>query len=304
MSAAAGTLLETITPFSAPSRTTLDTAEWFDRMHANALQSPIDEFRANLVQINVLYLQADARNEYMPILGSLVYLGMVSAAEGYFRSLLRRLILVDPACQHNASSRTVSYGAALHHESDLLPEALLEGLSLASTKNVASELRTLCNISQMGKDGAVPPALAQLFQNFEAICQVRHCGIHRFGKLGSQQALRLGMDLHKPLLEKPLKLTVQHLQDIAEALEALVRAVNSYCFADMLKKTHTAGPTGREKKLYQAAWQLDWAADQERFTLYYDVFASLGGSQPSAPAKDLYDAFMAFVTAYDANRGR
>jgi hypothetical protein len=302
MSAAAGTLLETITPFAAPSRTTLDTTEWFDRTHVNVPQSPIDEFRANLVQINMLYLQADARKEYTAILGSLVYLGMVSAAEGYFRSLLRRLILVDPACQHNASSRTVSYGAALHHESDLLPEALLEGMSLASTKNVASELKTLCNISQMGKDGAVPAALAQLFQNFEAICQVRHCGIHRFGKLGSQQALRLGMDLHKPLLEKPLKLTVQHLQDIAEALEALARAVNSYCFADILKKTHTAGPTGREKKLYQAAWQLDWVEDQERFTFYYDVFASLGGSQPSAPAKDLYDAFMVFVTAYDANR--
>lgn len=177
-------MLETITPFSAPSRTTLDTAEWFDRTHANVLQSPVDEFRANLVQINRLYLQADSRQEYTPILGSLVYLGMVSAAEGYFRSLLRRLILIDPACQHNASSRSVSYGAALHHESDLLPEALLEGLSLASTKNVANELKTLCNISHMGKDGAVPPALAQLFQNFEAICQVRHCGIHRFGKIG------------------------------------------------------------------------------------------------------------------------
>ena len=304
MNASVGTLLETITPFAAPGRTTLDTTEWFDRTHTNVPQSPVDEFRANLVQINRLYLQADSRGEYTPMLGSLVYLGMVSAAEGYFRSLLRRLILVDPACQHNASSRTVSYGAALHHESDLLPEALLEGLSLASKKNVASELKTLCNISQMSKDGGVPNTLEQLFQNFEAICQVRHCGIHRFGKLGSQQALKLGMDQHKPFLEKPLKLTVQHLQDIAEALEALIRAVNSYCFADILKKTHTAGPTGREKKLYQSVWQLDWEADQGRFTSYYDVFASRGGSQPSAPARDLYDALMAFVTEYNANRAR
>lgn len=47
-----------------------------------------------------------------------------------------------------------------------------------------------------------------------------------------------------------------------------------------------------------------WVSFRRKSTLYYDVFASLGGSQPSAPAKDLYDAFMAFVTAYDANRGR
>lgn len=303
MSTADSSLLETITPFSAPSKTTLDTENWFNPNHVAIVQSPVDEFRSNLSQINVLYLRADQRNEYTPMLGSLVYLGMVSAAEGYFRSLLRRLILVDPACRHNASSRTVTYAAAVHHEPELLPEALLEGLSLASTKNVASELKALCNISHMSKEGGVPAALQQLFHNFEAICQVRHCGIHRFGKLGSQQAFRLGMALHKPLLEKPLTLTVQHLQDIAEALDALIRGVNSYCFADILKRTHTAGPTGREKvKLYHEAWQLDWNVDQPRFSGYYEIFASLGGSQPSASSKHLYDAFMDFVKNYDVRK--
>lgn len=303
MSTAVNSLLETITPFSAPGKTKLDTENWFNPAHVTVVQSPVDEFRSNLSQINVLYLQAGQRGEYTPMLGSLVYLGMVSAAEGYFRSLLRRLILVDPACRHNASSRTVTYAAAMHHDPALLPEALLEGLSLASTKNVAGELKTLCNISQMSKDGAVPAALQQLFQNFEAICQVRHCGIHRFGKLGSQQAFRLGMTLHKPLLEKPLALTVQQLQDIAEALDALIRAVNAYCFADILKRTYMAGPTGREKeKLYTDAWQLDWAADQPRFGGYYEIFASIGGSQPSASAKDLYDAFIDFVKTYEAKK--
>jgi hypothetical protein len=300
MSTTVSSLLETITPFPAPAKTRLDTVSWFDRSHATTVQSPVDEFRSNLSQINMLYLQADGRGEYKPVLGSLVYLGMVSAAESYFRSLLRRLILIDPACQHNASGRTVTYGAAVHHAADLLPEALLEGLSLASTKNVAFELKSLCNISHMSKDGGVPAALEQLFYNFEAICQVRHCGIHRFGKLGSQQALRLGMDQHKPLLEKPLALTVQHLQDIAEALEALVRAVNSYCFADILKKTHTAGPTGRDKPLYQAAWELDWVLDEKRFTTYYEIFASFGGSRPSATVREVYDAFIHFVSAYGA----
>ena len=303
LNTASASVMDTITPFSAPTKGKLDTENWFNANHVTTVQSPVDEFRANLAQINVLYLQAHGRGEYTPILGSLVYLGMVSAAEGYFRSLLRRLILVDEACQHNASSRTLTYGAALHHADDLLPEALLEGVSLANTKNVATELKTLCNISQMSKDGSVPAALERLFHNFEAICQVRHCGIHRFGKLGSQQALRLGMDKHKPLLEKPLALTVQQLQEIAEALEALIRAVNSYCFADILKRTHSAGPTGKDKaKLYQEAWQLDWTLDQRRFSEYYDIFASVAGSQQSAPAKTMYDAFLNFVKNYNATK--
>ncbi len=197
----------------------------------------------------------------------------------------------------------MTYGAALHHADDLLPEALLEGVSLANMKNVARELKTLCNISQMSKDGNVPAALERLFHNFEAICQVRHCGIHRFGKLGSQQALSLGMDKHKPLLEKPLALTVLQLQEIAEALEALIRAVNSYCFADILKRTHSAGPTGKEKaKLYQEAWQLDWTLDQKRFSEYYNIFASVAGSQRSAPDQTMYAAFLNFVKNYNATK--
>jgi hypothetical protein len=296
------TLLETLTPFSAPAKTCLDTAAWFDRTHVRTEHSPIDEFLGNLYEINKLYLGADQRGEYTPILGSLVYLGMVSAVEGYFRSLLRRLIIIDPACEENASNRSVSYGAAIHHEEDLLPEALLEGLSLASTKAVASELRSLCNISQMGKDGGVPKTLEQLFENFESICQIRHCGIHRFGKLGSQQALRLGMETHKPLLEKPLKLSVVHMQDIAEALEALVRAVNSYCFSDLIKKTHSASPAGREKeKLYGAVWERDWEADRERFAAYYCIFASNRGPDKSQSVEAAYSAFMAYVKHYDSN---
>jgi hypothetical protein len=294
------TSLDLLTPFSAPPAR-LNTTAWFDAAHVAPKHSPIDEFHSNLSQINQLYLQASQNQQYTPMLGSLVYMGMVSAAEGYFRSLMRGLILIDPACQHKAYGRTVSYAAAVHHELELLPEALWESLSLASTKNVAGELKSLCNISQMGKD-SVPKSLELLFDNFESICQIRHCGIHRFGKLGSQQAFKLGMDDHKPLLEKPLKLTVAHLQDIAEALEALVRAVNSYCFADLLRKTHAAGPTGREQeKLYTETWQRDWGDDGQRFSLYYDLFASRKGVNTSPPAADVYAAFLAYMKDYDAS---
>lgn len=289
-------LLATLTPFSAPAESRLDTSTWFDAHHGSVELSPIDEFLENLYSINRLYLQSEARGEYTSMLGSLVYLGMVSAAEGYFRSLLRRLILVDPACEANASVRMVTYAAAVHHQPDLLPEALLEGVSLASTKTVVSELRALCNLSPF------PPSLEKLFENFEDICQVRHCGIHRFGKLGSQQALRLGMDKHKPLLEKPLSLTVIHLQDIAEALEALLRAVNSYCFSDMLKRTHTASPAGKDKKtLYSISWQRDWDADETRFRKFYSIFASVRPAAPSASAEEIYQAFMSYIRVTETN---
>ena len=309
MTPAEESLLGALTPSGTPSTSKLNTAAWFDSGHVATVCSPIDEFVANLYGINRLYLQADSRGEYTPILGSLVYLGMVSAAESYFRSLLRRLIIADPVCQSNASSRPLTYGAAVHHEQSLLPEALFEGVSMASTKNVAYELKSLCGVTQMTKDGGVPTHLNLLFDNFESICQIRHCGIHRFGKLGSQQALRLGIGAHIPLLEKPLKLSVSHLQDVAEALEALILGVNSYCFADIIKRTHAAGPGGREKvQTYSELWQIAFAADRDRFNLYYEIFAATNGLLKSASIEVVYDAFIAFIKKYDANspssRGR
>jgi hypothetical protein len=297
-------LLSTITPFAAPTRARLETTSWFDSAHAHVEHSPIDEFLENLYSINRLYLQAESSGTYMPILGSLVFLGMVSAAEGYFRSILRRLILTDPLCASNAASRTVSYAAAVHHQPDLLPEALLEGVSLASAKSLVNEFKTLCSVSLAG-GGGVPTSLESLFQNFEDICQVRHCGIHRFGKLGSQQALRLGLDSHVPLLEKPLKLSPAHLQDIAEALEALIKAVNSYTFFDMLKRSFNASPAGPDKiALYQKSWSLDWDTDEIRFTRFHSIFASVRPTAPSAPVENAYEAFLAYIRATEAKRAR
>ena len=142
-------ILAEITPFAAPLGSGLDTASWFDAAHAPQELSPIDEFRANFAEINTLYLQAHLRGDYNSTLGGLVYLGMVSAVEGFFRSLLRYLILTDEMCAENASGKTVSYAAAVHHRPELLPEALLEGVSFASTKNLKSELNSLCNITQI-----------------------------------------------------------------------------------------------------------------------------------------------------------
>ena len=282
--------LDNLTPFSAPSAR-MDFASWFDSAHNFASRSPIDEFLENVHAINQLYLQAEDRNEYKTMLGSLVFLGLMSAAEGYFRSLLRRLILVDEVCKANASPRSVTYGAAIHHSSELLPEALLEAISFASSKAVKKELNDLCGIS-------IPAELESLLDVFDKICQIRHCGIHRFGKLGSQQAFQL--DIDNSLLEKPLKLSVAQLQDIAEALEAVVRGVNSHAFADVVKRSHRNSPAGRERKLkYARSWELNFDADRDRFVQYYSIFASTLGSNRSQSIESVYQSFMEFVRRYD-----
>lgn len=288
--------LEAITPFQAPIAGRLPVERWFNTAAVPTVLSPIDEFSANLFEINKIYLQASRNGAYTPTMGSLVYLGLVSAVESYFRSLIRRLIRADPLCGQLAGSFQLSYAAALHHHEDMLPEALLESTSLASRRNVAEQLRALCSITGMGRNGAVPARLTGLFENFEVICQVRHCGIHRFGKLGSDQAFNLKIDSPADFLEKPLELDVTQLQEVAEAVEALIRGVNSHCFSDVIKRSFSKGPLGGESRpVYSYTWVGSYDDDRVEFEKYYSIFAASTGAVASPSPEVVYEAFRLFM---------
>lgn len=66
MSKSVISLLETITPFPAPTATRLDTVKWFDAAHVPMVESPIDEFRRNIAEINKLYLRAERKRTANP----------------------------------------------------------------------------------------------------------------------------------------------------------------------------------------------------------------------------------------------
>ncbi len=296
-------LIDAITP-SEGWKKNFDTTKWFDPAHEHSDDSPIDEFIRN--QREIVKLLTSGETVYNATLGSLIYLGLVSAAESYVRSLLRRLILVDEVCMRLAESREIPYSAALHHSKNLMPEAIFEGTSFASARNVATELRALCAISGMSPDH-FPVALDDILQAYDDICQIRHCGVHRFGKLGSRQAMKLGIQTHKFLLEKPLNLKVDDLLAVAETLLALVTGINNYCFADVIKRSYThsnAGGAAKDKIEYLCSWKLKYKQDRSRFHSYYNVFRCTQNPHLSQPLKETYDEFVIFAQEYDAERAK
>ncbi|MGS0758993.1 hypothetical protein ACVBEH_32050, partial [Roseateles sp. GG27B] len=64
--------------------------------------------------------------EVVPELGRLILVGYASAVEGYMRSLIRKLVYSDPYTRLLCAPMQLSYAAALHHRSAMLPDALLE----------------------------------------------------------------------------------------------------------------------------------------------------------------------------------
>ncbi len=250
---------------------TLSTATLFDVAHVESNESAIDQYLARLASINQLAPDPTAFNSLQ---AQLILLGVVAAVESYFRTLLRRLITLDPECQKCAEDQAVTFGAAMHLPKRMMPEALLERVTFVSEASLIDAIRQF-----VGVKGNLPPDLQATFRDYAIVCHLRHCAVHRFGKLGVKNAIFLGLAAHKPSLEKPLLLTYPALQNAIAIATGVVKTTNNYLFNEVLSR------------LPPATWTSTWAKDRRSFMPYYGLFADTVSSTKAAPPRDVYVLF-------------
>lgn len=260
----------------------LSTQGMFDASYVEDTSSPIDKFIDNTNKLNLIYLNA---TNITPELGALVVLGYMSAVEGYMRAMVRGLVNIDEYVRFLAEPRHVTFGAALHHDETLLPEALVETESFASEDGILRIVREL-----FGLKGHVPQELEVPLSEYKKICEIRHCCVHRFGKLGTKNAISLGLFDHKAFLEKPLMLNRAALEQVAESLRTFVKSLNNFMFQKILDRT-VSNKDDKGRPMYAVTWTWDLRRDRARFKKYYDLFASMKDSRPSAAMKTVYESF-------------
>jgi hypothetical protein len=179
------------------------TENFFDLTFNESNQSPIDNFLEKIDEFNILIGHlcnpSTLLSEKIKITNyNLILLGQISGVESYIREIFRKLILIDKHSFSACSSLMLTFTAANNYEKEILPEALMELYSFASKKNITEALKNLLDIK-----GNLTINLENILIEFEKICQLRHCMIHRFGKLGSNNALKLGIEKNKQLFAKP-----------------------------------------------------------------------------------------------------
>jgi hypothetical protein len=262
----------------------VDTALLFNRDHAEEDCSPIDQFIENANGLNLIFINS-IDNSPVGEVGRLVLLGYMSAVESYFRALFRGLINVDEYACRKVESLDVSYGAALHHKPEILAEALFEEHSFSSSYGVKEGIR---NFS--GFKGDFPNDVKSALEDYKKICEIRHCCVHRFGKLGAKNAIRLGLNDHRRILEKPLLLSEEAVEDISEVLRNIVKTINNFLFRHVIERTaENKIEKETNRKFYSEDWYWNYTKDRKRFLKYYNLFKSRKDSRPSAPAKAVYD---------------
>jgi hypothetical protein len=229
---------------------------------------------------------------------AMVVLGYMSAIESYFRALVRGLIHIDHHVQKLAEPMTVSFAAALHHTRALLPEALIEDMSFAGAKSVQLMLKEIIGIK-----GNLPVELDAVLAEFKKICEIRHCCVHRFGRLGAKNAQVLGMAEHSANLENAFAPTFDDLLTIADILRTFVKTINNFVFQSVVERLSD----DQSRKLGIACpwvWSWNYERDRERFAGYYVLFASKIDSPPSAGEDVIYESLKVACQERRANGRR
>lgn len=269
-----------------PTDFDLDTRTLFDQQHDDSLVSPIDQFFQNTRGLTRLWTGDGADFASRPEVGILLLLGYVSAVESYMRAMIRRVVAIDCFSQFHCEKQQLSYAAAIHHHrTAMLPEALLEESVFNGKKEVLNGLTKFLNIKlEQNNSGAFA-----LLSKFDDVCELRHCCVHRFGKLGTKNAIALGLQGHKEFIEKPVRLTVANIDVIADLLVTLVRSLNNDVFRLILERSATSRLPGQGS--LGIGWSWNKHRDRRTYQSYYSIFASTSDAQPSPEAGELYDRF-------------
>lgn len=243
----------------------IQTVSCFDSTYVENSHSPLDNCLIKIEQLNVIHTQALAlyhqpNDSKMITVYNLVLLGYISAIESYIREIIRKTINLDKFSNLFCEAEEITYGAALTCSVELLPEVLLENASFASKENISKAFK-----QYLGLKGHQPNELLTTLEEFETICHLRHCIVHRFGKLGSKNAIKFGLDNHKELIEKPLKLDVNLVYELSMICTNTALVINKFLFNKTLERT-----AQKENNI----WSWDLRKDKKLFKQYYDLFKS------------------------------
>ncbi len=247
----------------ATTVTSFATISCFDDTYLEPNNSPIDNCLEKIKQLNLIHTQYTSiptSTPNIPTIYNLILLGYISAIESYIREIIRKIINLDAPSRIYCELEEINYGAAINYPSDLLPEVILEKASFASKKNIIESFKKF-----LGLEGHQPDELLKTLEEFEKICHLRHCIVHRFGKLGSQNAIKFGLDLHSKLVEKPLKLDTSMVYNLSLICTNTVLVVNNHLYNKILQRT-----AKKDKNI----WSWDLRKDKKEFNKYFSLFHS------------------------------
>lgn len=216
------------------------------------MPSPIDFYRKN--SRDIINYGTSVRLNEMDRLGGFLLLGLISSAEGYFRSILSASLDICPICKNTAAEKLINLGGVLWHGKKEFRRSAFEHMSFTSSKELATASRGFLGFELKGS------IFNSVLKDFDSVCHLRHGLIHNAGILPGRNAVQIDIKSYS----KPVEISINFsfLQSAAAAIDSLVVTFNRALFSEMCNRWATSwrsrsdwDPT-EEKKKFMQIWNV------------------------------------------------
>jgi hypothetical protein len=190
--------------------------------------SAIDKFYASthqtLTQITPDFLQI-----YGSDIAGLLFVGLISSTEDYFRNILGFILSVCPKARAHAADEKVQLGSLLWAKDYLQNRSAFEFMAFSSADSIRKALANFA-CHQVQKASAVEGMLKE----YDKLCELRHAVVHSGHIVAGKNAIKLALR-HSG---QPLKVALNYggLQATGTVCTALVQAANKELFEALVAR--------------------------------------------------------------------
>jgi hypothetical protein len=193
-----------------------------------------------------------------------------SAAETYFRRVISETLSLCPVAADSAAQQSVPLGAIASFGLGNLGLVISDTRGLTSSGELLQRTKNLLGLSVV-KTSSVGAAIDQ----FERICNLRHCIVHSSGELLYNNR----RDLHvKATGRLCISLDDKAFQDVVQVVVNAVRAYNNFVANEVLQRWFSSGHLVR-----------NWRRDKKAFLRLHSLFTSNRDAVLSGSPFEVYE---------------
>lgn len=196
---------------------------------------------------------------------NLLYIGLISATENYFRDVLGFVLSICPIAKDHAAEEKVQLGSYLWGGSNLHGRTAFDFIAFSSPKNVSETMAKFVR-HQIKENGV----WHRMLPEYGKLCELRHGIVHSGSVISGKNALKLGLAV------TPNELTIAPsyagVQEAGDVCTSLVQGANNELFEAMVSR-----------------WALDWRK-----------LPSWNSAESTAMLKRIFEAFL---STKDVRRG-
>lgn len=223
-----------------------------DYLREETLGSPVDMYQRSAADI--LRYGTPRRLQESDFLGRLLVIGIVSAAEAYFRAVMSSCIELCPVAQSTASKKAINLGGLLWHGQAGFSRSAFEHASFTSKDALVKSCKDFLGVQLDDR------VFKYLLDQYEIVCHLRHGIVHGDGLLPGTNAVQLDIKKYR----SPVCIIVRYeqIQDVAAVVNTLVMTFNRNLFAEMCKRwaidwrQRADWEPARERKAFNAIWSI------------------------------------------------